>query len=426
MMNRTHPAISVPLRLAAVVSLLCLIGLCAGCRPHATAAPVAAPAGAAGAVAAPVAVAVPGVQVAPAVPAAPAAPAALAALAAPAAPAAPDAPADGEAPAVIATSSGDVARWIHRTGDDRPLPQLFAAQLAEAAGQGRSIIVMFTADWCSPCKAIKEYVHESAVVQKALAKGRMIYIDVDEWRGPAHQLIAGVNPTKLPTMVAVDRAGAQVVTFYGSELGLLSEDAVAHNLGRTLLGQAPETPAYESDAAAQSELIRKSSAAQSARVAGEPDVEAVIEESSAFAARVRLRIHNHDGPRRWYWVQTSPLPLTETPAVDRLTTHRFTEHVRATLLTMTGKPPFVAVPVAGYGGVDLKAFALQGAWKKGDKLQVWALSRLSVNGEPLQFQMKLPYHLNIEHASALQPLGSSDGAVTVQAQVHQRYEVELK
>ena len=91
-----------------------------------------------------------------------------------------------------ASSDADY-RWIHRDGAST-LPQLLKKEVASAKKARKSVVVMFTADWCAPCKAVKEWLEGSEVVAKATSKGRFVFIDVDEWRGPAHQLVPGVNP----------------------------------------------------------------------------------------------------------------------------------------------------------------------------------------------------------------------------------------
>jgi thiol-disulfide isomerase/thioredoxin len=368
--------------------------------------------------------AVPAAAAAPAAAAPAAAAPAAAAAAAAAAPAAAAAVEDGEPLAAAPGSSGDVSRWIHRTDDGRPLTELFASELREAQAQGRGVIVMFTADWCSPCKAIKELVHESATVQQALANGRMIYIDVDEWRGPAHRLIPGVNPTKLPTLVRVDAAGQNLVQCYGSELGLLSEDAVAKNLLRLLDGQAPATPDYQDNPALQQELIRKSSAAQTARTEGQAELEVELLESSTVGSTVRLVLRNHDGPRRWFLLPMGR-PLSETPTITSWQTVKFAEHVRATFLRFIGEPSFVAMPVAGYGSVTLGRWRVEAKLEKGATFEVWELNRLEVDGQAMQFQMKLPYKLHIDNGLAQQILGQN-GQAAVKLAVKRKLQTTLR
>lgn len=353
--------------------------------------------------------------------------------AAPAGDPADDAPSDGEraAPSRAAPAKGEVSRWIHRAPDDKPLAVLFAKELQDAAAEGRSVVVMFTADWCSPCKAIKEFVHESAVVQGAMGRGRLLYIDVDEWRGPAHALIPGINPTKLPTLVRVDGSGAQVVTCYGSDLGLLSEDSVASNLKRMVEGLAPERPFYADKPELERELIGKQAGAQTARTGGTAEVEATIEEADGNAARIHLILRNHDGPRRWYAIAESKGALNEHPEIAGWQQVRFGEHVRADFVRLlpkapaTGQPPVMVLPVAGYGSIDLHGLKIAGAWHKGDTLEVWELNRLGLDGQPHQFQMKLPYHLDIGHAG-VQAVAGSNPAVPVELALKRKLTVVLQ
>ena len=287
------------------------------------------------------------------------------------------------------------AWWIHRDGD-QPLGWAFGKHLNEARKRHESVVVMFTADWCSPCKAIKELVAGSAVVRSAFRKhkGRLLYIDVDEWRGPAHRLIPGVNPRKLPTLVRIDGSGQKVLVAYGSELGLLSEDAVATNFGRLIDGKPMIKPFYEGDSAKQTALIR---AQHTAREARNNKVKTLVVQRMKDG-KVRLRIRNFDGPRRWYLIPLrAATPLTETPQVVSVATMKFNEHVRATYLRFDGKTGFIAMPVAGYGDVDLVGWPLPG---KAKTLEVWELNRLDVDGEARQFDRKLPYHQIMRKAGA--------------------------
>ena len=290
---------------------------------------------------------------------------------------------------------------------------------------------MFTADWCSPCKAIKEFVHESAVVQAAMDHGRMLYIDVDEWRGPAHALIPGINPTKLPTLVRVDANGRQVITCYGSDLGLLSEDSVASNLKRLVAGQAPERPFYADKPELERELIGKQASAHTARTVGATELEATIEEADSNAARIHLIVRNHDGPRRWYAIAESKGALSERPEISGWQQVRFGEHVRADFIRLlpkapaTGQPPIMVLPVAGYGSIDLHSLKIAGAWKKGETIEIWELNRLGLDGQPHQFQMKLPYHLDIAHAG-VQGVAASNPAVPVELAIKRKLTAVLQ
>ncbi|HAN31893.1 MAG TPA: hypothetical protein DCQ06_09880 [Myxococcales bacterium] len=307
------------------------------------------------------------------------------------------------APAGAKAKSRDIAHWIHRKGD-KPLSWLFAEHLKRASKRKQSVVVMFTADWCSPCKAIKEFVAGSAVVRASFTKhrGRLLYIDVDEWRGPAHRLIPGVVPRKLPTLVRIDRSGRKVIETYGSQLGLLSEDAVAMNLGRLFDGKNVKKPVYESDGTKQSELIRAQAQAQQRRSKGV--VELQVKPLRGKRGSVRLKIINLDGPRRWYALPLKAgATIASEPKVTSVDLIKYDEHVRAYYLRVNGPTPFFLVPVAGFGDATLTPWPMQGPSKR---LRVQELNRVEIDGQVEQFQRKLPYHQHMKKADKIRLIQS--------------------
>lgn len=323
------------------------------------------------------------------------------------------------------TSQGHLgpARYLHRQGS-KTLPELLRAELDAAKKRKEGVLVMFTADWCSPCKEVKQFVAGSAVVRKALAKARFLYIDVDEWRGPAQRLLPGVDASKLPTLALVGQDAKAARTCYGTELGLLSEDAVAHNLGRLLANQAPEKPAYADKPEVERELMLQHAKAQAATTKGIPQLEVKAEGQQGGVRRVKLVIRNHDGPRRWFLVPARlDAPLSEHPTVTQWQQSRWTEHVRADYLHLTGTPEFFAIPVAGYGSVELDEWPLPGTPKSG-KVEVWELDRLALDGQEQSFQMKLPYELKIAHPEQ-QASERSGGAAKVEMRIHAKHTAAL-
>ena len=327
------------------------------------------------------------------------------------------------APPVQAAARHDLgpARYLHRQGT-KTLAELLRAELDAALKHHQHVLLMFTADWCAPCKEVKQFVAGSAVVRKALSQGRFLYIDVDEWRGPAQRLLPGVDASKLPTLALVSADAKAARTCYGTDLGLLSEDAVAHNLKRLLAGQAPEKPHYADQPELERTLMLQHASAQAAQTKGLAQLELKAGETRAGVRHVKVVIRNHDGPRRWFLVPARlDVPLSEHPTVKTWQQVRWTEHVRADFLHLGGTPEFYAIPVAGFGSVVLEDWPLLGT-AKGGKFEVWELDRLALDGQDQQFQMKLPYELKIAHPDQ-QAVGRTGGAAKVELRVHAKHSV---
>lgn len=316
------------------------------------------------------------------------------------------------------------AKYLHRQGN-KSLRELVQAELDGAAkAKQAGVVVMFTSDWCSPCKAIKEFVQSSAVVRKEVQRGRLRYIDVDEWRGPAQSLLPGIDASKLPTLVRLGPDWKVIQQAYGSELGLLHEDAVAHNLGRLLDGKPIEKPFYASNPTLERELMLKQSDAQNAKGKGVAVLQ-VQAKGAAAARKVKLTIRNHEAPRRWYLVPARlDQPLSERPSVRAWWKARWSEHVRADFLRIQGSPDFYAIPVAGFGGVELDGLPLPGKAKDG-KLTVWELDFLKVDGQDQQFQQKLPYELKIAQFEQTVILGQGASA-RVEFKVRAKHSIPLR
>lgn len=325
-------------------------------------------------------------------------------------------------PAHAVTRAGHnvgAARWLHRKAG-KTLPELWNAELADAEKKKQSVVVMFTADWCSPCQAIKDMATSSAVVQRALKKGRLLFIDVDEWRGPAHALIPGVNPSKLPTLVRVDKYGKQVHVCFGTDLGLLSEEAVAHNLGRLIDGLPPEKPWYLGDPDKERELMRAQQEAKEKKHKSVP----VLTISGKPGDRTIL-IQNHDGPRRWFLIPyNADVGLDAKPQVTGWQMLRWTEHGRAEFLRFDGRPAFAAIAVSGYGSVKLEHWPMSGRGKKG-QVEVWELNQLLLDGREPPPTQKAPYHLEIQQPTAVTAV-QTGGAVKLGMHLRTKHTARMR
>lgn len=320
----------------------------------------------------------------------------------------------------LATSASGMVRTLDRA-DGGDLDVMFRAQLADAAKAKAPVVVMFTADWCTPCRSLKALFEGSDVVKRAAGNGRVLLIDVDAWRGPAHRLIAGQNPDKLPLLVSVDAEGRSRVSCYGTELGLLTEASTAQNLARLFRGEAPKEPDYMATPEKERAAIIEFAAREKAAAAEGPPAQARLEDGGAT---VRLTLENHDARRRWFIVPLLPGDkVPDAPIVTAFAEMKFTEHVRATWLRAGGDHPFIAIPVAGNGSVDIGGIWLPGQIS-GARITIRAADRLQINGTPAEFQKKLPYALRIERATST-ALSTRSGPVALRLEGGQTFEATV-
>lgn len=336
--------------------------------------------------------------------------------------------ADARAAGAEAAGGERLWRYLHR-GPGDALPSLFRAELAAAKAAGEQVLLVFTADWCTPCKSIKHFLDESPAVRKAVHKGRILLIDVDEWRGPAHGLIPGVNPRKLPMLARVDYDGQLVRLAMGSELGLISPADTATNLGLLLAGKAPKRPAYLDDPAERSRLMQASAARDRERAAKQPPLEVHVRERPTDGEGswvVDVTVRNSVGGRRWIAIPTQlDQPLKETPAVGGYRLMKFDEHVRATYIAFDGEPAFLALPMGSYGETTLRGLRLHGP-AHASEFEAWELRLLQLDGKPAEFQRKLPYAVHVEQADAARALMDRPGALPVKLTPYKRHRAPLR
>ena len=304
------------------------------------------------------------------------------------------------------------SKFIHRSGNST-LPGLFRAELNAAKAKRKQVVVVFTADWCSPCQALKQYLDTSPTVQRKARGGHILFIDVDEWRGPAHRLIPTINPRKLPTIVRVDYQGKSVHQCYGTDLGLLSEESTGDNLARLIEGKPPERPKYESDPSLRRELIKRQAVRRKATAEGVIPVTVEIKGAPTGSGPVKtwslkVTITNPDARRKWFVLQADMnQPLTETPLIDSFEVRKFNEHVRATVVRYYGQPGFYLIPIGGQGQVVLDGWKVSGMGTP-KHYQVAELSSLKIDGTKARFAKKVPYAMNLRNASTTKVVHSGD------------------
>ena len=304
------------------------------------------------------------------------------------------------------------------------LKKQLARSVADAKKRGQKTVVMFTADWCTPCRAIKEMIETNDWVQKNTKDGSFVLIDVDDWRGPAHQLFRGVNPRKLPTLVRVGDDGSAIQTCLGTELGLLSPKSMAKNLRRLLDGQAPDRPYYHDQPKERTRLAVEQAKKKREEVAKVDEVRVQLLRDDPGLASLSVTLHNKDSRMHWYvlpvvWAGMPKLKGT----VRSWSRMKFSEHVRAQYLRFNGIPPFAVIPVPAYGSVQLDRWKVGGG-KIPATMEVWKLTRLSIDKELAKFDHKLPYALHAKWASRVQLLRESPAA-EVEIMVKKKFRVPI-
>jgi thiol:disulfide interchange protein len=87
----------------------------------------------------------------------------------------------------------------------------YADGLRLAKESGKPAMLLFTAEWCAPCRDLKKYVFSDSRVVDA-SKGLIaIYIDVDADR----ETLAAYKVRAIPAVIFLDPSGGFVATYSG-------------------------------------------------------------------------------------------------------------------------------------------------------------------------------------------------------------------
>jgi len=302
-------------------------------------------------------------------------------------------------------------------------------ELATAEAKEQRVVVMFSADWCVPCRSIKEALESNPIVQGHTRGGRFLIIDVDEWRGPAHRLIEGADPSKLPLLVALDRQGQALVMTHGSKIGLLDPETTGQNLARVIHGQEIVLPTYQDDPKRRRALAIADSRRQKSMVENRTPVTLKVTARETLSDKrerltVDLVLNNNEAGRRYWILPTHVAPAEGPIEVPQLSGARFKEHVRAGFFIYATDPPTHVIASGNWGSVDLKGYTVE--VPEGTKeLQVHLLNSVTVAGERLNFTKKVPYALKIEEASNVVPGRTLDEPRTLVFDVKQTYKVAV-
>ena len=81
---------------------------------------------------------------------------------------------------------------------------------------GRPILVLFTADWCPPCRVLKRDVLSDDDLKAYLAAEYVcVKIDLTDQGGPNNQVAADFGVRSIPSLQAFDADGHQLGVFNG-------------------------------------------------------------------------------------------------------------------------------------------------------------------------------------------------------------------
>jgi thiol-disulfide isomerase/thioredoxin len=105
--------------------------------------------------------------------------------------------------------------------------------------KSKPVLLVFTADWCAPCEAMKKEVFTVDSVSAAMSGYNVLLVDVDTPLGSTYQERFCGREVQIPYFVVLDRAGA----VKGHHLGAMQADQFLKFLGETgtmtSAGQAP-------------------------------------------------------------------------------------------------------------------------------------------------------------------------------------------
>ncbi len=116
-------------------------------------------------------------------------------------------------PSVVGAGSGGSSggRWVHDLD----------AGFKAGAASGKPVLVLYTADWCPPCRLLKREVLSDPAIDAFMARVFVrVKIDLTDRRGPNNQLAAKARITGIPTMIVYTSRGVETTRLTGGAIGV--------------------------------------------------------------------------------------------------------------------------------------------------------------------------------------------------------------
>ncbi len=107
--------------------------------------------------------------------------------------------------------------------------------------KSKPVLLVFTADWCAPCEAMKQTVFTVDSVASAMSGYNVLLVDIDTPLGATYQERFCGREVQIPYFVVLDRAGAVKGRHLGAMqagqfIGFLRESGTLGTVGQAPLG----------------------------------------------------------------------------------------------------------------------------------------------------------------------------------------------